>query len=171
MAKPIVPITRLNKWFSEEDFDLEIQFGIESLYDNNVTVILYKVDRDKTQYDDLYGEAVTGGIKFLPPYELKVAPIMGEPENKTYDKNGTNRFLQDGKFVFELYSEQLLELDVEIVYGDYIGYSVLESEIRYFTVVNDGIKNFDDKHTIMGYRGAFRTIECAPVDKLEFDGI
>jgi hypothetical protein len=60
---------------------------------------------------------------------------------------------------------------VDINYGDYIGYAVNESTIRYFSVSNDGKKNFDNKHTIMGYKGAFRTVVCAPVDATEFRGV
>ncbi len=52
--------------------------------------------------------------------------------------------------------------------GDYIGYPVSETEIRYFSVVNSGIKNYDNRHTIMGWKGAFRTVLCASVDESEF---
>jgi hypothetical protein len=60
-------------------------------------------------------------------------------------------------------------LKTTISYGDYIGYPV--SEIRYFTVVNDGSKNYDNKHTIMGYKGAFQTVICTPADTTEFKGV
>ena len=72
---------------------------------------------------------------------------------------------------FGIYDAQLSELDTEISYGDYIGYPVTETEIRYFSVVNDGVKNYDNKHTIMGYKGAFRTVVCATVDANEFRGL
>ena len=40
--KKITPITRINKFFSEEDFGLEISMGREALEgDGNFTVILY----------------------------------------------------------------------------------------------------------------------------------
>jgi len=38
-------------------------------------------------------------------------------------------------------------------------------------VSNDGKKNFDNAHTIMGWKGAFRTVVCAPVDASEFRGV
>ena len=60
---------------------------------------------------------------------------------------------------------------MEISYGDYIGYPVTEDEVRFFSVVNDGKKNYDNKHTILGYRGAFRTVVCASVDDNEFRGL
>jgi hypothetical protein len=81
------------------------------------------------------------------------------------------RYIADGQFTFGIYDSQLTELDVNIYYGDYIGYPVTETEIRYFSVVNDGIKNYDNQHTIMGYKGAYRTIVCASVDSSEFNGM
>lgn len=168
----ITPITRSNKFFSEEDFNLEISMGREAIEgDGNFTVILYRVNRETTESDSLYGEASKDGIRFYPPVELKVIPIMGEPENKAYNSNGTLRYLQDGPLRFGIYDAQLTELKTSLSYGDYIGYPVTETEIRYFSVTNDGVKNYDNKHTIMGYKGAFRSVLCAPVDASEFRGL
>jgi hypothetical protein len=169
--KNVTPITRLNKWFSEKDFNLEISMGMESLSDGNFTIILYRVDREMTEYDNVYGEASADGIKYLPPVELKIIPIMAEAENKSYNANGSLRYLQDGQLTFGIYDAQLTELNVEISYGDYIGYPVTETEIRYFSVVNDGVKNYDNKHTIMGYKGAFRTVVCATIENSEFNAL
>lgn len=164
-----IPITRLNKFFSNEDFDLEISMARESIEgDGNFTVILYRVDREKSEYDAVYGEASKDGIRYFPPIELKVLPIVGEPENKPYNTNGTGRYLQDGQLIFIIFQAQLDEFSVDINYGDYIGYAVDETTIRYYSVANDGRKFFDNKHTIMGYKGAFRTILCAPVNPSEF---
>jgi len=169
--KRITPITRINRFFSEEDFKAEIEFGREAIEgDGNFTIILYKVDRKMTESDNLYGEASKNGIRYFPPIELKVLPMMAEAENKAYNPSGSLRYIQDGQFTFSIYSEQLAELETSIDYGDYIGYPVTETNIRYFSVVNDGIKNYDNKHTIMGYKGAFHTVVCAPVDSSEFDG-
>jgi hypothetical protein len=169
----ITPVTRINKFFSSEDFELEISMGREALEgDGNFTAILYKVDRDMTESDSVYNEGTKDGIRFFPPIEIKIIPILGEPENKSYTPtNGSARYLQDGPFTFSIYSAQLEELETDIDFGDYIGYAVNETDIRYYSVSNDGKKNFDNKHTIMGYKGAFRTILCAPVDASEFRGV
>ena len=170
--KKVTPITRVNKWFSEDDFNLEIEMGREAIEgDGNFTLILYRVDRQLTESDDLYGEASANSIRYFPPIELKVIPIMDEAENKAYNSNGGLRYLQDGQLTFGIYDAQLKELDTEISYGDYIGYPVTETEIRYFSVVNDGVKNYNNKHTIMGYKGAFRTIVCATIEDSEFQGM
>lgn len=169
---PIVPITRINKWFSEDDFILEQNLGREAIEgDGNFTVILYRIDRRMTESDDLYGEVSKDGVRFFPPVELKIIPFMDEPENKAYNKDGTLRYLQDGNLKFGIYDAQLTELKTSISYGDYIGYPVTETDIRYFSVSNDGIKNYDNKHTIMGYKGAFRSISCTSVDPNEFAGV
>lgn len=165
------PINRENKFFSSEDFALEISMGREAIEGQNFTVILYRVNRELSESDNVYGEASKDGIRFYPPLELKVIPILAEPENKTYGKDGSLRYLQDGQLTFGVYSEQLNDLKTELNYGDYIGYPVSETEIRYFSVVNDGVKNYDNKHTIMGFKGAFRTIICAPIDDNEFIGL
>lgn len=171
MSKPIVPITRINKFFSEEDFNLEISMGREAIEgDGNFTVILYRINRELTESDNIYGEASKNGIRYFPPTELKVIPIMSTPENKVYNTTGSLRYMQDGQLTFGIYQAQLMDLDVTISYGDYIGYPITETEISYFSVVNDGVKFSDNKHTIMGYKGAFKTIICAPVDSGEFNG-
>jgi hypothetical protein len=170
--KKIIPITRINKFFSGEDFELEISMGRESIEgDGNFTVILYRVNREATESDSVYGEASKDGIRFFSPVELKVMPIMAEPENKVYNKNGSLRYLQDGQLTFGIYDAQLTELKTSISYGDYIGYPVSETEIRYFSVVNDGVKAYDNKHTIMGYKSAFNTVVCSPIDSSEFRGV
>jgi len=170
MPKPkIVPITRNYKFFSQEDYELEIQMGREAIEgDGNFTIILYRVDREMTP-SDIYNEARMNEVAYKPPVELKVMPLLNEPENKTFNSNsGGLRDLQDGQLIFYIYQSQLADLGVEISYGDYIGYPVTEHEVRFFSVVNDGVKNYDNKHTIMGYKGAYRTVTCAPVDYNEF---
>jgi hypothetical protein len=172
MSNKRIPINRVNKFFSEEDFELEISFGREAIEgDGNFVVVLYRVDRDMTSSDDIYGEARKDEIRFYAPVELRVIPILSEPENKAYNSSsGSLRYLQDGQLTFGIYDAQLNDLDVTLNYGDYIAYAVTEQEIRYYTVVNDGVKNYDNKHTIMGYKGAFRTVTCAPTDENEFRG-
>ena len=170
--KTVTPITRINKFFSDEDFKLEISMGREAIEgDGNFTIILYRVNRETTEHDNVYGEGSTDGIRYFPPVELKVIPMMATPENKTFNTNGSLRYLEDGQLTFGIYDAQLTELNTEISYGDYIGYPVTETEIRYFSVVNDGVKNYDNKHTIMGYKGAFRTVVCATVENNEFRGV
>lgn len=168
-----IPITRINKFYSREDFEADIEMGREAIEgDGHFVVVLYQVDRGLSEVDSLYGEANKQDIRFKTPIELKVVPIVEEPENKVYNTDsGGLRYIQDGKFTFGIYEAQLEELEVTLSYGDYVGYPITETEMRFFSIVNDGVKHFDNKHTIMGYEGAFRTVICAPIDKTEFEGI
>lgn len=165
-----IPNTRVNKFFSGEDYRLDVEMGREGIEgDNNFTVVLFKVDRTSTTSDDIYGEAAKDEIRYFPPVELKVMPTFEEAENKTYS-DGKLRYLETGNLTFSIYNAQLEELDTDISMGDYIGYAVSPTEMIYFNVTNDGRKNWDNKHTILGYQGAFRTVVCAPVDENEFSG-
>lgn len=164
-----VPINRVNKFFSAEDYRLDVEMGREGIEgDNNFSVILYKVDRENTSSDDVYGEAGKDEIRYFPPVELVVMPTFEEAENKTYNSNGSLRYLETGNLVFSIYVAQLEEHQKDIDVGDYIGYPVSPTEMIYFNVSNDGRKNWDNKHTILGFRGAYRTITCTPVDESEF---
>jgi hypothetical protein len=166
-----IPIKRINKFFSFEDYNLEIEMGREAIEgDGNFTVILYRVDRETTQYDDIYGEASASEINFLPPVELYISPMIAAPENKTYNKDSL-RYLEDGNLKFTVYVDHLSELDVDITVGDYVGYSIDETEMVYFSVTNAGEKNYNNTHTIMGYKGVYRVIECTIANEDEFNGV
>ena len=59
-----LPITRMSKFFSQEDFDLQIEMGQEYLHgDLNMKLVLYRVDRAKSDIDDVYGEVGKDEIK------------------------------------------------------------------------------------------------------------
>ena len=166
-----IPIKRVNKFFSGRDFELEIQMGREAMEgDGNFTVVLYRVDRETTQIDDLYGEASAHEINFLPPVEIYIVPIIGDPENKTYS-DGYMRYLEGGNLTFVVYTQHLQELNVDITVGDYIGYPIDEDDVIYFNVSNAGELNYHNKDTIMGYKGPYRRITCTFVNEDEFKGI
>jgi hypothetical protein len=166
-----IPINRQNKFFSGEDFDLEVEFGREWLEgDINIKVILFQIDRENSMNDDLYGEVPRDSLTFRPPVEIPVSFKMESPSNKNYNDNGTLRFIEHGNLTLGVYQKQLDELGVDISYGDYIGYQEDETTIKYFTVSNDGRINSDNKHTIGGYKGFYRTITCVPATEDEFNG-
>lgn len=166
-----IPINRINKFFSFEDFSLEVDMGREAMEgDGNFKVVLYRVDMKNTQSDDIYGEASKDDIRYYPPQELYVMPVLETPDNKSYTNQGSVRYLQDGNLIFDIYEAQLAELQIDINYGDYIGYAVTESTMRYYAVTNDGRKNYDNAHTMIGYKGYYRTITASPVDEEEFRG-
>ena len=168
-----IPITRIGKFFDVNDYQLDISMGEEWLYgDMNFTIVLYRIDRMKTKTDDVYGEALKDGIKFLPPIELKGYVQISAPENKQIagSKPGINQ-TEPGNMRFSIYQKQLDDLGVEIFMGDYIGYYETESRVRYYTVSDDGKVVSDNKHTYGGYKSFYRTITATYVSDNEFRGL
>ena len=166
-----VPITRLGKFFGENDYNLDISMGEEWLIgDMNFTCVLYRIDRYKTKKDDVYGETLEDGIKFLPPVEFNAYIQVSAPENKMM---GTTRIdqMEPGNVRISIYQKTLDELGVDINFGDYIGYYESETVVRYYTVNNDGRVVSDNKHTYGGYKPFYRTISASPVGPNEFRGL
>lgn len=166
-----VPITRIGKFFGQEDFDLDIEMGQEWLGgDMNFTLVLYKVDKQRTKNDDVYGEVGTDEIQFLPPIEFKAYVKIVEPTNPYM---GNTRIVQTepGNMTFSVYNKELDALSIDIDLGDYIGYYETETKVRYYSVVNDGKITSDLKHSYGGYKAFYKTYVCTPVSYNEFRGI
>ena len=166
-----LPITRLGKFFSQDDFDINIQMGQEYLHgDLNMKLVLYRVDRQRTVNDDVYGETVSDGIKFLPPVEFNAYVAIATPENKFLGSTKMDQ-VEPGNITMSVYLKTLEDLEIDIQFGDYVGYYDTESFVRYYTVVNDGRVTSDIKHTYKGFKPFYRTIIAAPVGPNEFRGL
>ena len=166
-----VPITRIGKFFGSNDFDLDISMGEEWLVgDMNFTCVLYRVDRYKTKTDDVYGETVSDGIKFLPPIEFNAFVQVSAPENKLLGSTRVDQ-MEPGNIRISVYQKTLDDLGIDINFGDYIGYYETETLVRYYTVNNDGRVVSDNKHTYAGYKPFYRTISASPVGPNEFRGL
>lgn len=166
-----LPVTRLNKFFSQDDFDINIQMGEEYLHgDLNMKLVLFRVDSTKTSGDAVYAEAGNDGIQYLPPIEFNGLVKIEAPKNATY-KNGILRYNEPGNLTISVYIKHLNDLNIDIRYGDYIGYQDNEEKVRYYNVVNDGKVTSDNRHKMFGYKPHYRTITCAPVQEGEFRGI
>jgi hypothetical protein len=171
MANNKVPITRLGKFFGGEDYSLDINMGEEWLHgDMNFTLVLYRIDRYKTKTDDVYGEVLSDGIKYLPPVEFKGLVQIVAPENKFMGNSKIEQF-EPGNIKVSVYQKHLDELEIDISYGDYLGYYETETRVRYYVVANDGRVVSDNKHTYAGYKPFYRTIIAAPVSQNEFRGL
>ncbi len=171
MSKRKIPITRLEKFFGSEDFELDIAMGREWLEgDMNFRLVLYRVDKQKTKTDDVYGETVEDGIKFHPPVEFRGYVQVEQPENQNYGQSSMSQ-MEPGNLKVGVYQDTLDDLSIEIEYGDYIGYYETESRVRYYSVVNDGRVVSDNKHTYGGYKPFYRSIVASPVNDNEFRGL
>ena len=166
-----LPITRISKFFSQEDFNLQVDIGQEYLHgDLNMKLVLYRVDKQKTDKDDVYGEVGLDEVKFFPPVEFNALVKIDEPKNSTY-KGGMLRYNEPGNLVLSVYIKHLNDLKIDIKYGDYIGCVESEDKIRYYTVTNDGKVTSDNKHNLFGYKPYYRTITCAIAQEQEFRGV
>jgi hypothetical protein len=166
-----LPITRLSKFLSQDDFDLNIQIGQEYLHgDLNMKLVLYRVDRQKTDIDSVYAEVGSDAIKYFPPIEFNGLVKIEEPKNNSY-KGGILRYNEPGNMVLSVYIKHLEELKIDIRYGDYIGYPESETKTRFYTVTNDGKVTSDNKHNMFGYKPYYRSITCAPIQDAEFRGV
>lgn len=166
-----LPITRMSKFLSQDDFDLNIQMGEEYLHgDLNMKLVLYRVDRQKTENDDIYAEVGPDEIKYFPPIEFNGLVKIEEPKNSAY-KTGLLRYLEPGNMTISVYIKHLNELNIDIRYGDFIGYPESETKVRFYNVTNDGKVTSDNKHNMFGYKPYYRTIICTPVQDSSFRGI
>lgn len=167
-----IPITRLSKWYDDADFELDISMGREYLEDdNNFTVVLYSIDRQKTNFDDIYGETLQDEIRFKPPVELKVLIELESNEMKTYNNNGTLSYEEYGNLNFFIYTKQLDEKKCDIIIGDFIAYADKEDNVKYFKVVDDDRTNSENQKTFGGYKAFYRKIVSVTTDLTEFRGV
>ena len=166
-----LPITRISKFFGQDDFDLNLQMGQEYLHgDLSMKLVLYRVDKTKTDIDDVYGEVGQDEIKYFPPIEFYGLVKIEQPKNNSY-KDGLLRYNEPGNLNISVYIKHLAELGVDIKYGDFIGYPESETRTRFYQVVNDGKVISDNKHNMWGYKPYYRSIICSPVQDNTFRGV
>ena len=165
-----VPINRNNLFYSDEAYEYDLYMGKAYVeQDMNQTVILYQVDASNTNMDAVYGETSKGGISYKIPVEVPCRYKINEPELKSYDKTkNLGTYMRVGKLEMWVYQETLNELGCEIKKGDYIGIQIDETRMAYWSVVYDGLANYDNHHTMYGTRPFYRTIIASPVDQSEF---
>ena len=160
-------------FYSEGDFDYEtdlVERYIEE--DLNQSVVLYEVDRRKTNVNSVYKEASRGNIRYRAPNEVPCMYEIKDSEIKSFDSKTSNGvYAQDGNLVIYVLVRTLEKYKADIRRGDYIGVQVDTDRMRYYTVVNDGKVNTANTHMMGGYKPAWRTVECTLVSDIsEFNG-
>jgi hypothetical protein len=167
-----IPITRLSRYYDDVDFQYDLEAAEEIINeDAGFTVVLFRIDRNHSNIDDIYGESDTRDIRFLAPVELRVILKLEDAENKTYGDNGSLRYQEHGNLIFDILNKELDDKGVEIGYGDIVGYAMTETDLKYFEVYDDGKINVDNESTMYGFRSFFSTIRCTTVDPNRFNGI
>ncbi len=162
-----------NMFYSEEDFLLETEIVngyIEE--DLNQSVVLYEVDRSKTNINAIYKESSTGNIRYKAPREIPCMYEVKDAELKSFDNKSANGiYAQDGNLTIYVLVRTLEKYKADIKRGDYIGVQIDTNRMKYYTVVNDGKVNSANTHMIGGYKPAWRTVECTLVSDIsEFNG-
>jgi hypothetical protein len=171
--KTKTPIKRLSRYFDEVDFNVDISMAEEILYeDADFRVVLYQIDKNHSNYDDIYGESETREIRFLPPVELNVGMLkIEDAENKTYNDNGSLRYQEYGNLSFIVFERELDEKKADINFGDIIGYASNEDTLKYYEVHDDGKINADNESTMYMYKSYYSLIKCTTVDPNQFNGL
>ncbi len=172
MAEGILsPINRNNKFYSEEDFQYECSLLEEFIEEDlNQVIVVYEVDRTKTNVHSTYKESKQN-IRYKTPKELPCMYEIKDSETKSYDGQSNNAVYSISgnlqafipTFMFEKYN-------CNIRRGDYIGVQIDTNRMAYFVVTNDDKVNYSNSHHIGSYKTAWRVIECAPVVESEFNG-
>ena len=163
----IAPLNNNNKFFSDNEYNYYVSQAREHLASLDTKIIFYKVNKAKSQIDDLYGEAYEEEVTLDSPIEIPAIIKIEASENKSYisDKS-ILRFEEYGNLTASLLVQDLEFYNANIVYGDYIAYRFSETQILYFQVANDSQK-LSSKNTFLGYKPYWKTITCTPVNKGE----
>lgn len=160
------PINRNNLFFSEKQFKQQNRWAAEYLNRIiNQTVVLYEIDHENTKTNDIYYESNFSDLSFKTPIEINVRYKLDKPELKTYDAEAIKGYyVKLGKLEFSVLETELEENECDIHRGDYIGVQVTPEHMEYFKVADDGRVNFDNAHTVFGYKPYYRSVVCVPVD-------
>lgn len=160
-------------FYSNDDFLYEtdlVERYIEE--DLNQSVVLYEVDRKKTNVNTIYKEASNGNIRYKAPKEIPCRYEIKDSEIKSFDNKSSNAvYAQDGNLDIFVMTKTLEKYKADIKRGDYIGVQIDTNRMKYYTVVNDGKVNTANTHMMGGYKPAWRSIECTLVSDIsEFNG-
>ncbi len=165
------PINRNNIFYSDKEFEYETDMLIDYIEgDLNQTIVIYPVDREKTQVNAITQNAVNG-IRFKNPIEIPCQYEIADSELKTFDKKTSNGvYALSGNLTAYVMPKILEKYECEISRGDYIGIYVDEGRMVYFVVTDDGKVNTGNKNYVGAYKVAWRTIQASPVSDQEFNG-
>lgn len=170
-SNTFTPINRNNIFYSEREFQYETDSIMEYIEgDLNQTVVVYPVDREKTQIDAISKNAING-IRFKDPVEIPCQYEIEESELKTYDKKtSTGVYALSGNLTVYVMPKILEKYSCDISRGDYIGVYVDEGRMIYYVVTDDGKVNTANKNYVGAYKLAWRTVKCSVTSNYEFNG-
>ena len=167
----LTPIDRNKLFYSDLDYDFETDLVSGYLEeDTNQTVVVYRVDREKTNVNDIYQEK-KGKIRFLPPKAIPCMFEIKDSETKSYDNKTSNGvYTIGGGLTVYVLTKTLEKYSCDISRGDYLGIQIDTNRMVYYSVVNDGKVNTANSLYVGAYKTAYRVINAAIVDENEFKG-
>lgn len=168
----LTPIVRNNLFYSDEDFDFETDMVMGYMEEDlNQTVIVYEVDRDKTDLSSVYKET-NGNIRFKAPKEVPCMFEIADSELKSYDSSNANgAYTVGGNLTVYILTKVFDKYKFDIKRGDYLGVQIDTNRIAYYSVTNDGKLNTSNKLYVGAHKTAYRIITASVVDENEFNGI
>lgn len=164
------PVNRNNLFYSEEDFQFEtdlLEGYLEE--DTNQTVIVYEVDRNRTNVNSIYKEAKKDEIKFKTPREIPCLYEIEDAQLNAFDEqSNTGTYQVSGNLTLYVMPKILEKYKCDIKRGDYVAIQIDTNRMSYFTVTDDGKVNNSNKLVVGAYKTAWRVIKAAPSQ--EFSG-
>lgn len=168
----ITPITRNNLFYSQEDYEFEMELMEDYIEeDTNQTIVVYQVDRKSTQQNDIYKDAKREVI-FKIPVEVPCLYEIQDTQLKSYDGKSQNAvYAVHGSLKAYINLNTFRKYNFDIKRGDYIGIMVEENRMYYWEVINDGKINISNPMMVGAYKSGFRIIEASPVTDDIFKGL
>lgn len=161
----VQPNNRLDKFFDENEFQYYLSLGNEYMTHANQTILLYKVDKKRSDFDDLYNETPVDNIYFQPPITITAVIKLEEPSNNPYLKSGELVNEEYGKLRVSVFSEYLENMGLSIDMGDFFAYDITNKGLVFFEVVTINEKQMDNAKTFMGYKAYWTAFEAVPSTK------
>lgn len=162
---------RIDKFFDEEEYDLEVHLAYEYLTDLNQKIYVYPVDISQSNLDEVYHENFKSEIVLSEPIELYCTAEVLEPKNQAYNDDNSLRINELGNLLVHVLVPELKFKKCNPKYGDYIAYMIDDGINQPFPLVfqiaNDGNRYYENVRSWGGYKSHFRTLVCTPVDKNE----
>lgn len=169
MPNRTTPVNRNNLFYSEADFQLESNLMMQYMEEDlNQTVVVYEVDRIRTDADSIYQDS-KDIIRYKTPKEIPCIYVVDESQMKSYDTKSSNgAYALSGNLTVYVMPQILRKYECDIKRGDYIGLLIDDDRMVYFVVVDDGKVNTANKNVMGAYKPAYRVVKCTPT--AEFDG-
>ena len=165
------PVTRNNLFYSERDFAMEQEILCDYLEEDlNQTVVVYEVDRTRTNNDAVTKDSYKG-IRFKTPKELPCMYQIEGSQMKSYDSASSNgAYSLSGALTCYIPTEMFVKYNCDIKRGDYLGVQIDTNRMAYFVVNDDGKVNTANTSFMGALRPIGRIVKASPVTDTEFNG-